>query len=232
MIDAARLAANQIFTPPFRTVLFKSIGITIAVLVAAWFGLESLFDAQVQFENPLLDTASSVLAGLGLFAGAVFLIVPVTALVAGLFLDDIAKVVEETNYPHEAPGTPLPVGEAIWTAVKFAFVVIGANLLALFLLLIPGVNLVIFMVVNGYLLGREYFELAALRLRPVHEVKALRRQYKFKIFLGGLIIAGLLAVPIVNLLTPLFATAMMVHMHKMLTGSQPARVTPAPQAST
>jgi CysZ protein len=87
---------------------------------------------------------------------------------------------------------------------------------------VPGINAIIFLIANGYLLGREYFELAALRFRPKSEVKALRRRHGGRVFLAGLVIAGLVAIPIINLLTPLFATALMVHLHKSISRAEHA----------
>ena len=93
------------------------------------------------------------------------------------------------------------------------------NLIALFLLLVPGVNLIVFFVANGYLLGREFFEFAAYRFHDEDEVRRLRSRHGFSIFMGGLVIAGILAVPVLNLLTPIFATIYMVHIHRSLAGS-------------
>jgi len=100
--------------------------------------------------------------------------------------------------------------------------------LALFLLLIPGVNLVAFYLGNGYLLGREYFELAAMRHLPPAEAKKLRQANRLTILLSGLIIAGLASVPILNLVTPLFATAFMVHVYKDLARRSGLRLAPHP----
>lgn len=216
MLSVIRLAAGDVFSPPFRGVLLKSLGLTVLALVAAWFGLEALIDHLVQLDRGWLDGLVQVVSGLTLLVAAVFLVVPITALVASLFLDDIAAVVEKTHYPNDTPGTPLPTLAAIRSAVGFTLVVIGVNLLALMLLLVPGINAIIFLVANGYLVGREYFELAAFRFRPRREANALRRAHGGRVFLAGLVIAGLLAVPILNLLTPLFATSLMVHLHKRL----------------
>jgi CysZ protein len=79
-------------------------------------------------------------------------------------------------------------------------------------------------VVNGYLLGREFFEFAAMRFRPPEEARAFRKAHGTTVFLAGLLIAGFLAVPILNLLTPIFATVMMVHLHKRLTITSGLRV--------
>lgn len=104
--------------------------------------------------------------------------------------------------------------------LKFLGVVIVANIFALLLLLVPGINIGAFFVVNGYLLGREFFEFAAMRFRPEAEAKALRRKYAGTVFMAGLVIAAFLAVPLLNLLTPLFAAAMMVHLHKAVSARE------------
>ena len=80
----------------------------------------------------------------------------------------------------------------------------------------PGVNLIAFYVGNGYLLGREYFEMVAMRHLPAEEARRLRKAHMGYVSLCGLIIAGLASVPILNLLTPLFATAFMVRIYKQL----------------
>ena len=99
-------------------------------------------------------------------------------------------------------------------AGRFALVSAGVNLVALLVFLIPGINATVFLFANGYLLGREYFELAALRYHPLAEVQAMRQAYAGRIYLAGLVIALFVAVPLLNLLTPLFATAFMVRMHR------------------
>jgi CysZ protein len=119
---------------------------------------------------------------------------------------------------------------AFLLSAKFLAVVILGNIVALFLLLVPGVNIAAFFLVNGYLLGREYFEFAAMRFRDEPEAKALRRRNFGTVFLAGLAIALFLAVPIVNLLTPLFAAALMVHLHKMVSAEELSRSAPAAPA--
>lgn len=227
IFDAARAAASRMFSAPFRSVLFKSIGLTLLILVGAWFGLRELFDALAM---PWIDALlpglpawagwlgllAAILAGVGFAIALALLIAPVTALVAGLFLDDIAEVVEREDFPADPAGTAVPPLRSLVLSLKFVGVVILGNIVALFLLLIPGVNVAAFFVVNGYLLGREFFEFAAMRFRPEAEAKALRSRNGGTVFLAGLVIAGFLAIPLLNLATPLFAAAMMVHLHKAI----------------
>ncbi len=241
VIEAARLAFARLFTPPFRGVLWKSLGLTVLALIAAWFGLgalaETALGAWLIPSMPVLPewagwlgTIAMILAGFALALGLAILIAPITALIAGVFLDDVAEVVEREDYPDAKPGRALPALTSIWLATKFVGVVILANIIALLLLLLPGINIAAFFLANGYVLGREYFEFAAMRFRPEKEAKALRARHSTQIFLAGLVIAGFMAVPILNLLTPLFAAAMMVHLHKMIAGTDPQLTEPAAMA--
>lgn len=227
MISSAFLAFSQTFTKPFRSVLWKSLGITFLLLALIWAGSQAGLAHLLTLENTLpgwAETAASIIAGLGVVFGLWFLIVPVSAVVASLFLDDISRVVETTHYPQDEPGRDLPMGEAMIQAIRFLGLVILVNIVVLLMVPLLGLGFIIFFPANGYLLGREYFEQAALRFHTPQQVKELRQRHGAKIFLCGLVIACFIAVPLLNLLTPLFATAFMVHVHKKLTGSTPVNI--------
>ncbi|TPI42613.1 sulfate transporter family protein [Mesorhizobium sp. B3-1-9] len=229
ILDAARAAASRLFSPEFRSVFLKTLGLTLLALVALWLGLDSLLEwlawPWLQALLPGLPSwagwLGGIIAGIVLAVGLALLIAPVTAIVAGLFLDEVAEVVERTDYPNDPPGRPVPALHSLVLAIKFFGVVVLGNIVALLLLLVPGINIAVFFIVNGYLLGREFFEFAAMRFRPEPEAKALRRKYAGTVFLAGLVIALFLAVPLLNLLTPLFAAAMMVHLHKAVSAREP-----------
>jgi CysZ protein len=216
MLDAAILALRDILSPPFRGVLMKSLALTVGLLIALWLALVWVFAHYVATPWPWLDTALDIMTGVGLIVGLGFLVAPVTALFAGLFLDDVAEMVERTHYPADPPGRAQPFLAGIVTAVKFLAVVLVVNAVALPFVLLLGFGFLIFLAANGYLLGREYFELAALRHHDELTVLRLRRRNSRTIFAAGLLIAAFLAIPIVNLLGPLFATAFMVHVAKRI----------------
>ncbi|BCG69025.1 cysteine biosynthesis protein [Mesorhizobium sp. 113-1-2] len=231
IFDAARTAALELLSPPFRAVFLKTLGLTVLALVALWFGLTSLVEwLALPWLQALLPGIPSwagwlggIIAAIALAFGMALLIAPVTAVIAGLFLDDVAEVVERTDYPREPIGRAMPALRSLVLAIKFFGVVIAGNIVALLLLLVPGINIAAFFIVNGYLLGREFFEFAAMRFRPEDQARALRRQYAGTVFLAGLVIAAFLAVPLLNLLTPLFAAAMMVHLHKAISARESRR---------
>ena len=216
MFQAASRAMSQVFEPPFRSIFWKLIGFTLAVLLVIWILLQGLVSGFVDLPYPWLNTVLSILTGIGAFIGLGFLVAPVSALFAGLFQDDIADIVERTDYAMDPPGRAMPVLPSIILALKFTGVVILGNLFALMLLLVPGINLVAFFLVNGYLLGREFFEFAANRFMSPQEARRLRKAHGSTVFLGGLVIAALLAVPILNLVTPIFATIFMMHLFKRI----------------
>jgi len=221
MFQAAARAMSQVFEPPFRAIFWKMLGYTLGVLVVIWIVLQGLVTNFVALPYGWMETALSVLTGIGAVFALGFLIAPISALFAGLFQDDIADIVEARDYPADPPGKALPLAQSVGQTIKFTGVVILGNLFALLLLLVPGINLVAFFLVNGYLLGREFFEFAAMRFMPPAEAKAFRKARGGTVFLGGLVIACLLAVPILNLVTPIFATIFMMHLYKLLAARQP-----------
>jgi len=138
----------------------------------------------------------------------------VTSLVASFFVDEIADLVEREHYPADPPGQAVPLPRAVWEGAKTALLAILAYLVGLMLLLVAGLGAVVFFLLSAWLLSREYFELAAMRFMPAHEAKLLRRQHAGTVFAAGLLIALFVSIPIVNLATPLFGMALMVHIYK------------------
>lgn len=216
MISAALTAFGQVFSPLLRGVLLKSVALAIALLVVMAIALNAALQHMATLPYPWLDTLVSIVVGLGFVFGALYLTPVASSVVAGLFLDDVAEKVERTSYPGDPVGTAQPVVRSILYSLRFFAIVLAVNLGALMLLLVPGVNVVIFFLANGYLLGREYFELAAMRYNSPEEARALRQANAVTVFLAGLLIAPLLLVPVLNLITPVFGTAFMVHLHKRL----------------
>ncbi|MES2753004.1 MAG: sulfate transporter family protein [Pseudomonadota bacterium] len=246
MLDAALKALSQILSPPMRSILWKSVGLALVLIVVVAVSLQRLLswfagsgevwaDSMLGpgFETPIniLAWFVSIAAGLGIVFGAVFLMPAITSLVASVFVDDVADVVEREHYPAERPGVALPVGRAITEGVKTALLTILVYLVALPFVFVAGVGFIAFFIATAWLLGREYFELAAMRFRTPAEAKIMRKQNAATVFTAGLFIAAFVSIPIVNLATPLFGMAFMVHMHKRLSGPRPELIEPARKVS-
>ncbi|MDR6955258.1 CysZ protein [Ancylobacter sp. 3268] len=217
MLQDAVAAFGRSFSPAYRRVLIRSVLIALGLLAVLGIGAHWAMTYFVTLQWGWAELTLDILAAVGIFIGAIFLVPPVTSLVAGLFLDEVAERVETEDFPADPPGQALPFVRSLAMTLKFFGVMLVVNLIALALLLVPGVNLVVFYIANGYLLGREYFQLAAMRFRGEEEAAELRRRYGISIFLGGLVIAVMVSIPILNLATPVFATIFMVRLHKRLT---------------
>jgi CysZ protein len=214
MLSAALQAGRDVLSPALRAIFWKSLALTVALLVAAWFAVDAAAQALLPTLGPGLASAVGWLTGLALLIGLGFLLAPVTTLVAGFYLDEVADAVERAHYADDPPGRPQPALPGLITAVRFTVLVTAVNLALLLLVLLPGVNLPLFVLANAYFLGREYFEFVAARHLSPAEVEAERRAGSTRLFLVGAVIAGLMAVPLLNLATPLFATAFVEHVFK------------------
>ena len=231
MLEAAIKALAQMASPPLRALLLKSIALAIVLIIVLGIGIDRGLVALVEHAGawieihagPSAHTTLNVLewivaiaAGLGIVAGAIFLMPAVTALVASFFVDAIAEEVERAHYPEDPVGIALPIATAILEGIQAALLAILIYLCAVPFLLIAGLGFVIFFLATAYVQGRIYFELAAMRFHPAAEAKRLRKRYSATVFVAGLFIAAFVSIPVVNLATPLFATAFMVHVHKQI----------------
>jgi CysZ protein len=229
MLDDAIKALTQMFSPPLRAVLWRSIALALALIVVIGIVLHRLIAHLIGAGSASVETTLgphvhepvsalawllSVAASLGILAGSVMLMPAVTAVVGSFFADRIGDAVEREYYPADPVGTALPLWQAIWEGAKTALLAVAIYLCATPLILFAGFGAVAFFLLTAYILGREYFELAAMRFRPPQEAKLLRKRNGMTVYLGGLFIAAFVTIPIVNLATPLFAMALMVHVHK------------------
>lgn len=233
MLDAAAKALAQMFSPPLRRLLLKSAGFALLLIVVAAIGLHRVlvwlaeggqgllaaaFGVTTATPLAVLSWALTIAAALGLIVGSIFLMPAVTGLLASFFADEVAEQVERRHYPDDPPGQPLPTVPAALQGVKTALLAIVVYLVAAPSLLLAGFGAVVFFLATAFLLSREYFELAAMRFRSPAEARKLRKANQSTIFFAGMVLATFVSIPILNLATPLFGTAFMVHMHKRLTG--------------
>jgi CysZ protein len=231
MIDAAARAFAELFTPGLRDVLLKSIGLALLLILIIGIGLHHLLAALAESGANWAEQETgfaphtawsalafvlSLMASLGIITGALFLMPAVTAFVGSFFVDEVADVIERAYYATEPPGKALPLLRALIEGIKFAALSLVVYLCALPFIFFAGLGVIALLIANAYLLGREYFELAAMRFHPPQDAKLMRKRNATPVFVAGLIIAVFVSIPVVNLATPIFAMALMVHMHKRL----------------
>ncbi len=217
MIQAALGAVSALSAPALRWVLLKSLALTLAlfgaILAGAYFAMSNLLHLQWGW----LQTTLEILAGAGLVLAMVFLMAPVTAMFAGLFLDEVADAVEAADYPDHPKGEPMTVAQSIVVGVKFLVATLLVMLAVLPFILV-GIGAIAWIAANSYLIGREYFTMVATRYVPAAEAERLRREQSLSITMAGLLPALLSLVPVLNLLTPVFSTAYFVHFVKASLG--------------
>ncbi|MEX0366765.1 MAG: EI24 domain-containing protein [Ruegeria sp.] len=222
VLNSFFLALGQIGDPRFRKVLLLGIGLTFALLVGAYAGFLWLINALVGPEATLpvlgevtwLNDLLSVSSLLFMMVLSVFLMVPVASAITSLFLDDVAQAVEDRHYPHLPKAPRVPFAEAMRDTVNFLGVLVLANVLALvFYALFTPLAPFIFWGMNGFLLGREYFTLAAMRRLGREGAQKLRAQHMPTIWLAGTLMAIPLSVPLVNLLIPILGAATFTHIY-------------------
>lgn len=227
MIYRATIAAiRQLLSPPLRGIVMRSVGLAFLLLLGVWALLTKGFGwllrtHPLSVDYPVVDGFVYFMAGAGLLVALAYMLPVISALVGGFFIDDAALVVERTDFPADGPGTAISTGRSILYGFRFAALALLVNLVALVLFFIPVVNLGAFFAANAYLLGREYFEMAAARFMPLADAIELRRTHRVAVLAGGAVLAGFMLIPIVNLATPIFGIALMVHLHKSI-GRRPA----------
>ena len=219
MTKAFFSAINDLTSPEFRGVLWKSIALTFALFVSILVGIETLLSFVTLVPWPWLQTMIAFGAGLGLLAAFFFLVGPVIAMFAGLFLDKIAAKVEARHYPNDAIGKSLPTIPAFFFGLKYASIALAVNIIVLPLVFFFGFGAILLLAVNAYLISREYFEMAATRFMPPRAASALRQKNGIILFFAGLVPAAMSLVPILNFTVPLFATSYFVHIFKKVSAS-------------
>jgi uncharacterized protein involved in cysteine biosynthesis len=216
---------TQLGDPRFRRVLFKGIGLTFVLLIAVytaflmflnWIGAGQTVQellGNISWVGDLFTFASLFL----MIALSIFLMIPVASAITSLFLDEVADAVEDKHYP-ELPDVPrVSFSEGLKDSVNFLGVLIAANIFALVLYAIfPPFSLFIFWGLNGFLLGREYFQLAAMRRVGRAEAKKLRKKHMGTIWLAGTLMAMPLVVPLLNLVIPILGAATFTHLYHQL----------------
>lgn len=164
-----------------------------------------------------LDVAAGLAGGTAALAAGAMLFPAAAAALQGLFLERAASAVEARHYPGLRPPNDQGWGETLRQTAFFAGAALGINLLLLPVwLFAPPLGLLLFWLANGWLCGREYFEAAALRRLDPEAARALRRRYRYRIWLSGIVVAWLMTVPFVNLAAPAIGTAFMLHRFERL----------------
>lgn len=216
-------ALSQLGDRRFRSVLSRALLLTVALLIGLTIGF-------VELIGWLMPASWSLPFGIEIGAGwfslaavaamiglSFFMMFPVASVFVGIYLDDVADAVEERHYPDLPQVDALPMATAIADSLRFLLLVVVANMAALFIyLLVPPLAPFVFLLVNGWLLGREYFQLAAARRIGIADARRLAKAHSGEIFVAGVLMAVPLSVPLLNLVVPILGAATFTHMFHRL----------------
>lgn len=222
-LRAVLLGWADLLRPRIFGIVLLGIALTILLFVALqaglfWalrlFGPDSItlpFWGELSFGSALSWGSLALFPVLGFF-----LMAPVAAAFAGLFSEQVATRVEETHYPAARGAEP-----DFWDGLLESLAVMGAVLLVglLSLVLTPFLGPlapVLFYIANGWLLGREFFQMAARRHLPEPEATRLRKARSITVTVLGVMIAFALTIPVVNIAVPVLAVASFTHLYHLL----------------
>ena len=215
----------QFDDPKFRRVLWRGMGLTIALLIAACllvnFGINQLLSsawaANMIGDQSWLGALINVGGVLFTIALSIWLMVPVTSAIIALFLEEVAQAVEARHYPHLPKQTATKLQDQILVGIRFLGILLLANIGALVLsMIVPLLAPFVFWATNGYLMGREYFQMAAMRRMPRAQAQELFQRHQGSIWTAGILIAIPMSIPLVGLFIPILGAATFTHQFERL----------------
>lgn len=215
MVAVLIKSIESAFYPEFLRIILKaflgSLVLFVLLLSLTWYGLTLIKFFDLDWLETLLDSiswAGIVIVSWALFPGTVIIVM-------GFFIEDIVREVEKLHYPNLDDNFIKPRGSSLWSGCKFGLLTLMINLAALPIILIflflPPINIFVFTALNGYLLGREYFELVASRRLQKDRVKKLWKCNRIQLIFSGVVITILYSIPVINFLMPAIGVAYMVH---------------------
>lgn len=202
---------GQLSDPQTRSVIWSSIGWSVAIFIGLYFSLYVVLKITTFIAIGPLEMIFDFIAQAGVMVLTWLLFPAVVTAVGSLMLDRVVEAVEARHYPDLPMAPGQSIAEGIMPALKFLGVTVGLNLLCLPLLLTPLFPFVYY-ALNGYLISREYFELVAMRRVSTPDAHVLRLRWKMPLFIAGVGFAFILTVPILNVIAPVIATAATVHL--------------------
>ena len=215
----------QFDDPKFRRVLSRGMGLTIVLLIAACllvnFGINQLLSsawaANMIGDQSWLGALINVGGVLFTIALSIWLMVPVTSAIIALFLDEVAQAVEARHYPHLPKQTATKLQDQILVGIRFLGILLLANIGALVLsMIVPLLAPFVFWATNGYLMGREYFQMAAMRRMPRAQAQELFQRHQGSIWTAGILMAIPMSIPLVGLFIPILGAATFTHQFERL----------------
>lgn len=232
MLTAYLRALGQLSDPRVVRLIGRAFLLSLLVFVALWGGIAWLLSHTEVTSFWLLEKILDALGAIATIVSTFFMFPIVVSTMVGFYLEAVARAVEARHYPEAPPAPGIGVVAGLYASLRFLLKAALVNVVLLLVLLIPVLYPFAWFAANSYLLGREYFELVALRRLDLRGARDLRRRHRLPLLLGGFGAAVLFLIPVVNLVAPVVVTMAMVHAcERWRRALQPATAAAEPRAS-
>lgn len=186
----------------------------LLMYVVAWVALAWIVSGIISAYIGIFGAHGFIMHLIGSFGGmtfAWFLFPLLYPILVSFFDDHMAAIIERVDYPGTPPAQP-PFWPTILQDALFSLKALLLNLLFLPIYFIPVIGLTIYYVLNGYLLGTQFYRMAAGRTMKREDAERFREEARGTIFFAGVAISLCSTIPPLNLIAPLMGVAMMVHL--------------------
>ena len=202
---------EQLDDPAFLRVLLYSLLLSAAcfalLCAATAYGLHHAL-AGIAW----LAWLAGLLGGFLVVVSGLWLFLPLSVVIASLFMEPICRAVERRWYSALPAPRGASLSAQLWDGAVVGVLVLAFSLVSLVLaLLVPGLGLVLGWAVTAWALGRGLFVAVAMRRMSRHEAGMLYRQHRVAVLAQGAVLALAGYVPLTNLLVPVLGTGCMVH---------------------
>ncbi len=189
--------------------------LALMVVLCLAFGVAWFTAHMVSLEQGWLDTLINWVAGVVSGVGGWFMLPALVILISGAFQEVTINRVEQLDYPKEVRRGEAHFWPDIVHDIRFTLKAILLNILVLPFYFI-GIGFLLTILLNSYLLGREFFESAAGYHIGKANARELGRRNRKLVYGSGLVITLLSLVPVLNLFAPIIAIVWMVHVFHTL----------------
>jgi CysZ protein len=195
--------------------MFACALLAVIVIFGAVGSVTWITDRFVAIQRGWLDTLFNWVVGVLTGIGGWFMLPALTVLVSSLFQEAAIQRVERVYYPDVIRSEVLKFWPEILHDLKFTGLAVALNVLIMPLYLL-GIGFPASILLNSYLLGREFFESAAGYHLGKTSARELGLRHKKAMYGGGFAITVMAIVPFLNLFVPILAIVWMVHVYHQI----------------
>lgn len=216
MFKSFHVSLANLFIKEFRKVIIKSLAVSIAALISVWILAYYLILKIQTFNVGWIEISFDTIGGLLVLIVGILIFPSLVSVFSTFFLDEIIDIVEKRFYPTKKRNSPNSTWTYFKSNLRFLLITVAINVVAIPFYLIPIVNLVVFVLANGFLISREYFIMVGLRHVKDSHLEAFRNRHGKIILVTGYLLALTSLIPFVNLFFPIIVTSVMTHLFHLL----------------